>query len=185
MAFVRFDVNVASAVAHCLRQQRVEQADDRCIVCRLQQIFYRRQFLHHAAQVSARLDLDCDQRGAGLALRIDHADALHQYVCSTRLHNRHGVLAKHLAESTQGRRFMQHQFYGYAVVLQQQLVLAREAIWQRKLHALYLASAGFSVGVAGWVLSVTAGGNIGAPSTDDSTGLAGGCWSLCPTRIKS
>ena len=47
-AFIGFDVDVACAVFRGLRQQRVQHADDGRVVGRFQQVFHRRQFLHHA-----------------------------------------------------------------------------------------------------------------------------------------
>ena len=45
-ALVGLDVDVAGAVLHRLRQQRVEHADDRRVVAGFEQVFHRRQVLH-------------------------------------------------------------------------------------------------------------------------------------------
>ncbi|OIQ70742.1 hypothetical protein GALL_476410 [mine drainage metagenome] len=48
VAFIGLDVDVAGTVARSLRQQRVQHADDWRVIGRLQQVFNRRQVLHHA-----------------------------------------------------------------------------------------------------------------------------------------
>ena len=67
VALVRLDVDVAGALAHRLRQQRVEHADDRRVVGGLQQILDLRQLLHQARQVGLAFDLADDGGGGGAA----------------------------------------------------------------------------------------------------------------------
>ncbi len=56
----RFDVDVARAVARRLGQQRVDHADDRCVVLGLEQVLDIRDFLHHARDVELALDVAND-----------------------------------------------------------------------------------------------------------------------------
>ena len=134
VALVRLYVNVACTVARRLCQQGIEQADDGRIVGRLQQVFHRRQFLHHALQVSVGFDLTRYQCGAGLALRVGAAHHLHQIVGRQRHHSHHVVFAQHFADGRTRRGRMRKQRQFGAIVLQQQLLLAREGVRQGVLH---------------------------------------------------
>ena len=138
MALVGLDVDVTRAVACGLRQQCVEHPDDGRVACGFEQVFHRRQVLHHARQVGVALYLTHHSGGAGFALGIGGADALGQGVGVGGLQGGNRVAAHHLAAGAgigcgtvpegQDRRT------GVTVFLQQQLVGAGKGVGKGVSH---------------------------------------------------
>ncbi len=119
-ALVGLDVDVARAVLGGLREQRVEHADDRRVVGRLQQVLHRRQLLHHARQVDAAFHLADDHRRARLAAGVGRGDALRERGLRLVLHGVDVVEPLHLRQRRQRRVLVRPQHELRAVVFEQQ-----------------------------------------------------------------
>ena len=158
VALVGLNVNVAGPVARSLRQQGVQHADDGRVVSGLQQVFHRRQFLHHAAEVGIALHLT--HYGGGTAVapaerRVGRADALRQHPCGVALQAAGAVLAHHFAQGRQACHGQRLFLFGFgrfgaspvqagvvAILLEQQQVFAGKGVGQRVLHAGTLLGGG-------------------------------------------
>ena len=68
-------MDVGSALAHRLREQRVQHADDGRIVARFEQVFDLGNVLHQAAEIDVALDLADHARGLALAVGVRRAQA--------------------------------------------------------------------------------------------------------------
>ena len=160
MALVGFDVDVAGTVAHRLRQQRVEHADDGRVVGGFEQVFNRRQRLHHARQIHIAFDFADDRGGAGFALRIGGADALLEQLGGFDVDVLHIEFAHHFTHAAGRARCgqaVQPQRQVTAKVFKQQLLAACKRIGQGVLGGVLH---GLSVGRhrAGAVLKELLGG---------------------------
>ncbi len=129
-ALVGLDVDVARAVLRRLREQRVEHADDGRVVRRLEQVFDRRQFLHHAAQVHRALDFADHDRGARLAAGVSDGDSVHERRRGLAQQRVDVVKAQHLAERAGCRTLGGVQDEAIPVVFEQHRVRLGEGVGQ-------------------------------------------------------
>jgi hypothetical protein len=134
-ALVGLDVDVARAVARGLREQRVEHADDGRVARAFQQVFDRRQLLHHARQVGVALHLADHRGGARFALRVGRADALRERAVGQHFEGLHAILARDFGDRT-ARGMARHPQRAAAVVgfFEQQLLAACERVGQGVAH---------------------------------------------------
>jgi hypothetical protein len=68
--FIGFQMNVGGALAQALRQQRVDQPDDRRVVFRFEQIADGRNVLRQRGEVNLLFQVVHDLRGMGFLARI-------------------------------------------------------------------------------------------------------------------
>ena len=138
MALVRLDMDIAGAIARGLREQRVEHADDRCIVRGFKEVFYRRQVLHHAGQVGVGFDLADHRRRTRLAVSIGSTDALRQraQVGALQVHYRalRTIFTHHFTQGSQVRAGVVPQQQAVTIVLEQQGIAARKSVGQGVAH---------------------------------------------------
>ena len=134
MPLIGLNVDVAGPVARRLCEQGIEHADDWRVVRRFKQVFNGGQVLHHAGQVCITLNLAHHRGGTGFALRIGHADALHQGLGLENINRLRGKFAHHFAHARGVRRGMQTQCQRARILFQQHLVGARKRIRQGVAH---------------------------------------------------
>ena len=174
MLLIGLDVDVAGAIAYGLRQERIEQADDGCVIAGGQQVFHGRQLLQHLREVSVFLHLAHHGGGARLALGIGRADALRQPGWLGCFDMPHLELTHHFTPGAQGRLAGVPQGEVLAIAFQEQLKRACKRIRQRVAcrHAQGPCLEG--AGSAGWVPSRVSGAGFGAGAGQGSTGVSTG-----------
>jgi hypothetical protein len=182
VALVGLDVDVAGALAHGLRQQRVEHADDGRVVGRLQQVLDLGQLLQQAREIGLAFDFADDGRGRGPhAVRVGGLQAAFERVSLLPLQTTGSVAASDLADRAPARhalviRGVAHVKPRFAAVdMKQHAVLARVGVGQG-------VGGAHRVGEEGGVAA--AGGSTGALSTAWAR-LGVGCASCCKPRIHS
>ena len=136
-------MHIRGAIAHRLRQQSVDQADDRGVVLGVEEVFDRGQLGHQAVEVDLLADVGHHLRGAAAGAAVGLGEAGVERCARHALQaQRQPEAAPHFCERLWAD-VVAHQDFGVlgAKGSDQHAVVAREAIRQFEAHQSWTSSA--------------------------------------------